>query len=754
MSSGQQPVASGGFGCVYRPALACKDDKDTNDDTVSYDNKVTKLMTNDAAEEELEEYKLINIVDPDAQYYPGKPEHCYAAKNETQIAAAKNCEIVEDEEFSDDEIFDEFSLLQLKDGGMDLLKFGDAVEGWPVTAENVNKIMDFWKAAKNYFDAILTYKRSSIIHHDLKAQNLLYNQTNNRALITDFGLTVTFSDELINAKNSNRLGWTWFNFPVERFLYSPANYEKYVLEKGGSINWETQVKENSSLEKTLLDPIKWFRFYSNINKTKEEIINEFQSFCVEEKARYEASESPSFTEKYNEFLSLSITKFDTYGLGFALLTFYNKCKHLITRQSVSVQLEWLFLSMVDVSCYKRPTADKALEEFEAILKLIDKADMQIYFVYGSGCNQELTEETKAQQQANYAKLADIDPENVFIKCHTTISAVDNIVKTWFGRAPLDDNEFVNDLYAELQGKINEGIKILLFGHSFGGAIVNRVAMLFNNDAKKLEQKKWKDFANKTGFYYQLQMATFGSIYIAPATSVDYMNIMNYMAIGDVAIKLNKMTEPPIDAKTFEKFLISTSQYYLTNDKKQAKKYNNAISYAEQDKCLALVETFKKKYPRSGLLANGDVEVGIQRYLNVHNGRLCNLYQVGYITWLYLYKNIPPFPSSEPLYEPPTFLKRGLLVGNTNEWTIHNSYGDTFISYLLTRRKGREPSNRIPSDEIYTISADYPAEAYFVNYKSKSKLWGQNGGTKKMGKNKKGKTHKKAKRVTRRCNKRK
>ena len=56
--NGGKVIASGGFGCIFKPALKCENDANN---TETYNNKITKLMTIKNANEE---YKQIQTFTP------------------------------------------------------------------------------------------------------------------------------------------------------------------------------------------------------------------------------------------------------------------------------------------------------------------------------------------------------------------------------------------------------------------------------------------------------------------------------------------------------------------------------------------------------------------------------------------------------------------------------------------------------------------------------------------------------------------
>ena len=85
--------------------------------------------------------------------------------------------------------------------------------------------------------------------------------------------------------------------------------------------------------------------------------------------------------------------------------------------------------------------------------------------------------------------------------------------------------------------ISNGNEVFLFGFSLGGLFVNRICEEIQNyiiNKEKTDEKK--GFLNN--YKKKLIVATFGSIYLVDKDSLGSINIINYMYINDVAIRMN------------------------------------------------------------------------------------------------------------------------------------------------------------------------------------------------------------------------
>jgi hypothetical protein len=189
------------------------------------------------------------------------------------------------------------------------------------------------------------------------------------------------------------------------------------------------------------------------------------------------------------------------------------------------------------------------------------------FVVGLGCSEDYDFINSFQKnlisEANY---------NVDLFCNKSLitGTIKNIGKSLYHSFPstkslikIKNNELksssaqnirikrnIDKIYPTIIKKLEEGYHILLLGHSYGGDVVLKLA-------KILVERLNKELLKK------IHIATFGTINILSKDKhsyvYDYLDIVNYMHIHDVALKINGLKSP---------FNIKTQQIKLDND------YNN------------------------------------------------------------------------------------------------------------------------------------------------------------------------------------
>jgi serine/threonine protein kinase len=176
-------VGQGTYGCVNNPSLKCKI-------PIDYTNKVSKILTLRNAAKELEEYKIIDKVDKHQRYYLGKPHYCDVLHDSENKANLAGCRITKHHSL------DEFGLIIMKDGGVNLQEYIESFVGLQPTPEYIRCYELFAMEALRLFTGLKRFKAHGIIHHDLKPQNFVYHEETNRLNFIDFGFMGRKSDFL------------------------------------------------------------------------------------------------------------------------------------------------------------------------------------------------------------------------------------------------------------------------------------------------------------------------------------------------------------------------------------------------------------------------------------------------------------------------------------------------------------------------------------------------------------------------------
>jgi hypothetical protein len=167
-----------------------------------------------------------------------------------------------------------------------------------------------------------------------------------------------------------------------------------------------------------------------------------------------------------------------------------------------------------------------LKNIDSILKNYKGNELKFLLKYKDIRN---TVEFVRELQSN----SGLHEENVHLKCYPYSTI--NITKSYLGLSPLKrftrsgwrPSNIIESLCEEIiqSSDTHTDGSIVVMGHSYGGAIINRAAMAMSN----LETK-----------YKNVHFIGFGSIYV-PTHVPSNVNLLNYLSLGDVAMKTNGLS---------------------------------------------------------------------------------------------------------------------------------------------------------------------------------------------------------------------
>jgi serine/threonine protein kinase len=206
---GGEVLASGGFGCVFSPALKCIGSQQREK------NKISKLMTNKHAKEEYDELKYLNTKlnnIPNYQNYflINNFTLCRPSKlTKNDLKNFKECGSFKKENITAVNIND--SLNQLL--AINMPYGGVSLEDFMINNKNYDKlkIMNH-KLLELLKNGIIPMNKKHIYHNDIKASNILIltENENMKARLIDWSLTL----EYIPFKN-NTFPNNWKNRPLQ-----------------------------------------------------------------------------------------------------------------------------------------------------------------------------------------------------------------------------------------------------------------------------------------------------------------------------------------------------------------------------------------------------------------------------------------------------------------------------------------------------------------------------------------------------------
>jgi hypothetical protein len=289
-TSGGKIIGTGGFGCVFKPALLCEGS------TKREPNKISKLMTIKRGEEEYNE--LLNIKDKlheikdYKQFFLVDDLTLCKPKSLTKndISNFKKCEALQKEDINANNInnsLDKLRILNIPYGGV-------TVDHFIMHNKNYKKLIEMnSKLIKLLMNGITPMNKKNVYHSDIKDTNILIDDSTKAMYIRliDWSLTVDY----IPFKN-NKFPHNWknrplqFNVPFSVILFTDLfvdSYSKYLnSDKTATITKKKELLSEESLQRFVenylqlwmkergpghykyINKIMYMLFYNNIKTNK------------------------------------------------------------------------------------------------------------------------------------------------------------------------------------------------------------------------------------------------------------------------------------------------------------------------------------------------------------------------------------------------------------------------------------------------------------------------------------------------------
>jgi serine/threonine protein kinase len=350
--SGIEPkvIGEGTFGCVHKPPLKC------NNNTRRKKDSISKLMTEHNATKELGEFNHIDAADADKHFYLGKPDKCKLDPMLDNMRAINNCP---SKKFHPEKIR-EYALLVMKYGGQDLDAFGEEVQTWTKTNEHVDAIELFWLEAVRLFYGLKVLHDNNVVHHDIKQQNIVYDQSTNRANFIDFGFMEKRSTRIYASKiSSNWLGNSHhWSFPLEAVYWNKDEYMRAASSTGRT------TKAYKAFARSVANNCGYF-FTSVVIAKSQAKRNAAVKVHADRAFKNVIKFEPTHTS-YNQFIDKSIDSVDSYGLGIALMFVLHRSKHLLSDEFYTNVMN-IVVNMLEGGVFLRSTPEQLLAQYEDVL---------------------------------------------------------------------------------------------------------------------------------------------------------------------------------------------------------------------------------------------------------------------------------------------------------------------------------------------------------------------------------------------------
>tara|TARA_Y100000389_G_scaffold67146_1_gene63378 strand:- start:3890 stop:5134 length:1245 start_codon:yes stop_codon:yes gene_type:complete len=183
LKKGGVMINSGGFGCVFKPALRCKGSKTRKE------NYISKLGTKKNMTEEYNNFqlikKLLGKVPNSEKYFILNVSKCKPGKlSKNDMINLENCSVLERYSINNTSVnnyLNEFEILNIPYGGKDLWSLADN-NSLPEYSIVLEKLVNLLK------NAIMPMNKLNIYHFDIKANNILFKSISKSLKLIDYGL--------------------------------------------------------------------------------------------------------------------------------------------------------------------------------------------------------------------------------------------------------------------------------------------------------------------------------------------------------------------------------------------------------------------------------------------------------------------------------------------------------------------------------------------------------------------------------------
>lgn len=353
MSDIPKVIGQGSYGCVLKPSLKCENKPDQ-----SYFNKVSKILSRSDAKKEIGEYKKVDKADKDKEFYLGKPDLCEldtpSGANRTAI---ESCHIGRDVLAK----LNTYNLIVMEDGGDNLLNYNKKVTKWSKSEMSEELCEKFLLELLRIFSGLVHFENHGLIHHDLKPENIVYNELKNRLNFIDFGMMVSRKKKMKDFSASKTTGIFHWSYPWELHILSKHIFSRTVPD--GLLHFIKHGIASKNTDNRYYKNSRFFFYYAFNNNP---YVN-YASLCENYVEQFELTLKTDMAEMgYEKFLDKSVRTIDVFGTGIALTNWLHSA-YKVLNPLYYLQLEPLFNNMISGRLSTRPLPEEALDAYETFL---------------------------------------------------------------------------------------------------------------------------------------------------------------------------------------------------------------------------------------------------------------------------------------------------------------------------------------------------------------------------------------------------
>lgn len=300
-------IDSGSHGCIFHPSInACDGNIATEPDSKTH---ITKIQKYESAVTEIQIGKKIQQIPFYSHYFAPVIHHCNVKVTQLNYELIRQCKIMQDD-FSHYSDSDQYMSSKIRYvGKYPLYRHIQNI------SNKQQRLCKLFNTHLHLLDACQKLIDNSIIHFDLKPNNIMFDEVQSIPIIIDFGISTNLPEPLTTEDPSSH----------QKYYVTNITYDYWCIDifMLSHIVFEELFYANSIVTQNHLDSL--FEQFHTSTLKNQLTPQELRTFAIEYRNYFSkyAMQRKTWTELYNEIIIYNKT-WDNYSLALCCLYMCNK----------------------------------------------------------------------------------------------------------------------------------------------------------------------------------------------------------------------------------------------------------------------------------------------------------------------------------------------------------------------------------------------------------------------------------------------